>query len=344
MYILCPLVCIELYYIVLISQLFSEHSFGCVGWTRDFWRLSTYVKDANDDPEFLEYLSIKFRRLKGPRILSNWHRIVAQVLFGIFYRSLVFAAIPWESSVMWCAPFIIPLGTAFGTYMVSSVGRQKSSFAWSVAGAYLGELFFGDTRLLLEEGSSVFIAAVSTAFSTYKWEFRRVKEYHSFKKRVALVVLVYTVFAGLCCSFIYFNAELETEDGETIKVRDAIDNFLNSPAWQQIKTAFWVLLADIFESWRTGGYEKAWTRFKTMADIEGEESAYAELGLEPGASFIEIRKRYKELAKEWHPDLHQGEDMKLKAQERFIHYNNAYKILEKIHKRRKKYGEDEDTD
>ena len=243
---------------------------------------------------------------------------------------------------MSCAPLIIPLGTAFGTYMVSNVGRQKSSFLQSLIGAYIGEFLMGKPHFVLEEGNGVLVAAVSMAFSTYGWEFRQSKEHHSFKKRVALVVLVYAVFAGLCCSFIYFNASVETEDGETIKVRDAIDNFFNSPAWQQIKTAFWVLLAEMYESWQTGGFGNAWSRFKSMADIEGEEYAYTELGLEPGATFREVRKRYKDLAREWHPDLHQGEEMKQTAQEKFIRYNNAYEVLEKIHKRRKKYGEDEE--
>lgn len=310
------------------------------GWLRDFWRLGSYVRDANDDPEVIELLTIKFKHSKGPRIFPNWHRIVAQIIFGQFYRSLVFSAIPWESDVMSFATVIIPLGTAFGTYMVSNVGRQKSPFYLSLIGAYLGEFLMGEPHFLLEEGSGFYVAVASMVFSTYGWEHRQTKEHSSFKKRVAVVLLVFTLFAGLCCCFIYFNASIETEDGETIKVRDAIDNFFNSPAWQQIKTAFWALLVDIYESWQTGGFDNAWSRLKNMADIEGEDYAYTELGLEPGSPFRDVRNRYKELAREWHPDHHQGEEMKQEAQERFIRYNNAYKVLEKIHKRRKKYGED----
>ena len=79
---------------------------------------------------------------------------------------------------------------------------------------------------------------------------------------------------------------------------------------------------------------------KNMADIQGEAHAYDVLGLERGAEWSEVRQRYKQLAKEWHPDHHQGEDMKQKAQEKFVEYQSAYMTLEAIHKRRNRYGDD----
>ena len=253
------------------------------------------------------------------------------------------------------AALIVPLGTAFGTYMVSNVGHQKSPFLLSLLGAYIGEFLMGEPHLLLEESKSVFAAGVSMLFSTYGWEWRRQKETSVLRtplsdkreiwsccKHMIVMLMIYGVFIGLCGSYIYFNATLETEDGEIIEVRDAIDNFFNSPAWQQIKTALWVLLVDIYESWKTGGYEEAWNKFKHLADIEGEDRAHAELGLEPGTPFKDARKRYKELAREWNPDHHHGEE-KLEAREKFMRYNNAYQILKKIHKRRNKYDEDTDS-
>ncbi|CAI8002646.1 DnaJ homolog subfamily C member 22 [Geodia barretti] len=284
-----------------VLWLTSFSGFFGIGWLRDFWRLPTYVRDSNDDPEFLEQLNVRFRHLRGPRVFSNWHRLVGQVLFGAFYRGLIHCAIPWESSVIDFAALIVPLGTAFGTYMVSNVGRQKSPFYLALIGAYVGEFLMGEPHLVLEGSNAVLVAGVAMVFSTYGWEWRRDREDMSCGKCLLVVVLVYGIFIGLCCSFVYFNASVETEDGETIKVRDALENFFNSPAWQQIKTAFWVLLSDIYQSWRTGGYEKAWSKFVDLADIEGEDHAYDVLELERGAEFKEVRKRYKELAREWHP-------------------------------------------
>ena len=136
----------------------------------------------------------------------------------------------------------------------------------------------------------------------------------------------------------YFNASVETDEGETIKVRDAIHHFFNSPAWQQIKTSLWIMLMDFYQSWRTGGFEEAWKKFVSLADVEGEDGAYAVLGLEKGASFKEVRSHYRKFAQEWHPDHHQGkgEEEKLKVQKEFMRYRDAYEVLEKIHRRRKK--------
>ena len=333
------------------------------GWVRDFWRLPTYVREANDDKEIKAQFEVKRQYSEsGPRIVNNWHRLLGQALFGAFYRGLIYCAIPWESSVINFATFLVPFGTAFGCYMVGNVGKHKCPFEVCLLGAYIGEFLMGEGHLFYDEPSAFLVGAVAAISTTRDWVWeKKKKEEHvmqpqsSFEgkkkkkkekvscgKCLLVVLLVYGVFVGLCCSFIYFNASVETEDGETIKVRDALDNFFNSPAWQQIKTAFWVLIVDIYQSWRTGGYEKAWNKFVDLADIEGEDHAYDVLGLERGTEFKEVRKRYKELAKEWHPDHHQGEEEKLEAQEKFMKYNNAYKVLEGIHKRKKKYGGGED--
>ncbi len=47
-------------------------------------------------------------------------------------------------------------------------------------------------------------------------------------------------------------------------------------------------------------------RSKTVdeADVITEEQAYAVLGLQPGASPLEIKKAYRRHARETHPDTH----------------------------------------
>ena len=299
-----------------------------------------YVRDANEDEQFIEELDVKFRHTNGPRIYRNWHRLVGQVLFGVFYRGLIFCAIPWDSSVIDWASLVIPLGTAFGTFMVSNVGRQKSSFSLSLIGAYVGEFLFGEPHLILGESNPVLAAIVAMAFSTYGWEWRRERESVSCRRSLLVGLLIYGVFIGLCSSYVYFNMSVETEDGETIKVRDAINNFFTSPLWQELKTALWGVIVNVYEAWKAGGFRKAWQTLVNMADIQGEDHAYDVLGVERGAEWSKVRQRYKQLAKEWHPDHHQGEDMKQKAQEKFMEYQSAYKTLEAIRKRRKKYGDD----
>ena len=56
---------------------------------------------------------------------------------------------------------------------------------------------------------------------------------------------------------------------------------------------------------------------------------YEILGISKGASEEDIKKAYRKLAREWHPDRHsQGdEEMKAKADKKFKEINEAMHIL-----------------
>ena len=71
-----------------------------------------------------------------------------------------------------------------------------------------------------------------------------------------------------------------------------------------------------------------------MAD---KRDYYEVLGLQKGASAEEIKKAYRKLAKENHPDLHPGDKA---CEERFKEINEAYEILSDDDKRAKydQYG------
>ena len=304
-----------------------------MGWLRDFWKIPTYVKDANEEPGYMGMLGAEMRYYRKPTIFQNLHRIIGQIAFGMFYRSVVYYAIPEEYYTnIYIVLLLVPLGSAFGTYMVSNCGRIRSPFSFSLVGAYLGELLFGELHLLNVNGSApLYAVGVSMLFSTYKWEYRRSYERHGCCKRMAAWAFVILIFGGLCTSFIYFNAAVETEDGETVRVREAVNNFFKSPAWFEIKGSFWKVYSD----YQRGGWKEARKRVIILADVEGEDRALTVLGLERGVSMKEIKERHWELAKEWHPDHHQGE-AKTQAGEKFIEIRQAYETLSYLYGRRKK--------
>jgi len=64
--------------------------------------------------------------------------------------------------------------------------------------------------------------------------------------------------------------------------------------------------------------------------MDDAQRAYAVLGLKAGTSFGEVRRRYRALAKRWHPD-HHAEDAKNmnEATERMRRFNAAYRTLER---------------
>ena len=58
------------------------------------------------------------------------------------------------------------------------------------------------------------------------------------------------------------------------------------------------------------------------------------LGLSNSASQEEIKKQYKKLAKEWHPDKQKDPAKKKEAEERFMEIQKAYETLSGIQHRR----------
>jgi curved DNA-binding protein CbpA len=68
-----------------------------------------------------------------------------------------------------------------------------------------------------------------------------------------------------------------------------------------------------------------------MARTRGDVDYYAVLGLAPGASDDEIRRTYRRLALQWHPDRNRGDG---RAEERFKEISEAYAVLMDPAKRR----------
>ncbi|MCY4443336.1 MAG: J domain-containing protein [Proteobacteria bacterium] len=56
---------------------------------------------------------------------------------------------------------------------------------------------------------------------------------------------------------------------------------------------------------------------------------FQKLGLDDGASFEEVRKRYREIVKKTHPDAHGGDDSKIKE---FYKAHKAYTVLKELMK------------
>ena len=57
---------------------------------------------------------------------------------------------------------------------------------------------------------------------------------------------------------------------------------------------------------------------------------YKILGVEKGATKEEIKKKFRQLAKQYHPDLHPGDE---EAEKKFKEINEAYEVLSDDKKR-----------
>ena len=72
-------------------------------------------------------------------------------------------------------------------------------------------------------------------------------------------------------------------------------------------------------------------RGMAQATAHSEDSYYGVLGLQAGAGFDEIKKAYRKLSKEYHPDKvsHLGEEFRKVAEEKMKEINVAYNHLKK---------------
>lgn len=70
---------------------------------------------------------------------------------------------------------------------------------------------------------------------------------------------------------------------------------------------------------------------EAAAGVASEEEYYAILGLEPGADFNAIKKAYRKLSMQYHPDKvgHLGEEFKRVAEEKMKEINKAYDFFKK---------------
>lgn len=292
-----------------------------LGWFRDLWRIPTYVEDANLSPDQADELKRKIKSGREPTF--NVSRFAGQMLVGYFYGILMRVAIP-ETIPKMTIGILVPLAVAAGVWLVGNIGRERGDFKYAFFGCILSYAII--TFLNSDEPGNMYVSLFGAMSFQYKREYKREirQQKPSLWKRLKLLGLGCLVICALWCSFFYFNAEVTTEDGEKIKLRDAVNHFFNSPAWLEFKET----IQQLYEEGQKNGWDKLYDDFVKAIDPRGEKNAYKVLGLTENASQQEIRRRYKKLAVQWHPD--KNPDNKELAQKKFMEVQEAYEILSQI--------------
>ncbi|KXJ28293.1 dnaJ homolog subfamily C member 22 [Exaiptasia diaphana] len=291
------------------------------GWFRDLWRIPAYVEDANLGPDEADVLKKKIKSGKEPPF--NVSRFAGQMLVGHFYGILMRVAIP-DSLPKLTIGILVPIAVAAGVYLVGNIGRERGDFKYAFMGCISSYAVI--TFLTSDEPGNMYVALFGAMSFQYKREYK--KEIQPTKKtlwkRLQILGLGALIIFALWCSFFYFNAEVTTEDGEKIKLRDAVNHFFNSPVWMEFKDT----IKQLYDEGQRNGWDKLYDDFVKALDPRGEQNAYKVLGLTENASQQEIRRRYKKLAVMWHPD--KNPDNKELAQKKFMEIQEAYEILSQI--------------
>jgi DnaJ family protein C protein 22 len=173
------------------------------------------------------------------------------------------------------------------------------------------------------------VGALSAAAAAYrKRDFR-----HTWKRsesylvvrvlRIAVGGLLVLAFVGLA---VLLNARI-TEVNTNGEERTVKYHYLHEIVWDE---ASWDTFVNYLAEWIVNMEEIR--RF--TADEVDEASAYAIMGLKEGASMGEVKKRFRVLAKEMHPDHVRGTPAEIKASaDKFAKMQTAYHLLVEKHGR-----------
>merc|ERR1719195_2528104 len=150
--------------------------------------------------------------------------------------------------------------------------------------------------------------------------------------RAAVLAACGARYLAMWSSYVYFNEEV-VHNGDRIKLRDAVGNFVKSEAVQE----FWRNLQQLYRHMQHHGWWSTWSQLVDSLDPFGERNALKVMELEKGASQEEIRSRYRELTKQFHPDKVQGNQQeKDAAHEKFVQIQQAYEKLSDLKRKRAK--------
>ncbi len=110
-----------------------------------------------------------------------------------------------------------------------------------------------------------------------------------------------TVVCGvLLCTHIATTVEIESSNGQTIKLTDAFTNFKRSKAYAEM----WSFLQQLWDQLRVNGFWDTYKQFKSEFDLDGTDAAYDTLGIprDQPITASELKRIRNALALEHHPD------------------------------------------
>ncbi|XP_066263517.1 dnaJ homolog subfamily C member 22-like [Branchiostoma lanceolatum] len=303
-----------------------------LGWFRDLWRIPDYVRYANGYGD--KFQVVENRRRNNLRPVFNVVRFGGEMALGMYFGFLAMCAIPEEvyqegSNAQKALCYgIVTMATAIGVYIVSNIGEETVDLWDILTSASIPAIFMFAKA---PDNSPTWIAVGAAVGCMYKSKYKpRSQPKSGLCRRLTSLTLAGMIIFAVWGSFLYHNASVTTSEGEKIKLRDSIDNFFTSPAWLQFKKNLW----ELYDYGQTHGWDKVWEQFVESLDPTGEANAIQVLGVDKDASQEEITKRYRKLAREWHPDRHK--ENKEQAQEKFMEIQKAYETLSTIKKKRER--------
>lgn len=313
-----------------------------LGWVRDVGRLAEYVRISSGDDTELQVLRTRNSR---PSICPPW-RLLAQYLVGQYYGLIACCLVdlgdPETASAVVVHRLLYTAGCSLGVSIVGNIGLQRGNFSSALVGAacaialeLTGNLLSGGVSYESADSLVAFLATAAFAREA-RWitneelafTSQRDQSCKSVCARGARVFGAAIFFWSCVLVALYNHASIEvsTADGQPsyrVKLKDSIHHVMNSSFWQNFNAS------EAFEAMGSASWNDYYEHVVQDLDVEGERQAREILGVAEDAEWIDVRRAYRALAKETHPD-HGGD------QDSFIAIKDAYETLSTIYERRKR--------
>lgn len=228
---------------------------------------------------------------------------------------------------------LTPLVVALGVWTIGNIGREQGSIWIALCSAYLlypTLTYIGDDNMWV----FLMVVAASLSFDTFSKQWRlKPRKRKNIIQRIFYLGLAAALYTFLLGSYLCFNAVVTDSEGEEIKLSEAIQHFLTSPIWLDLKAS----LEATWNQAKHQGFWATWAQLIDLTDPRGEINAYKILGLSQTATQAEVTSRWRALSRDNHPDKIKGtEEERRQAQEKFMEIQQAYEILSKAKNRRQR--------
>ena len=158
-----------------------------------------------------------------------------------------------------------------GVHLVGNIGHEACSFKVACISTVLTLPLYWHNPTQLSYGA--FASAILVNWKGKGW--RHTKQKTSFIKRAAILVTCAAIYGSLWSSVLLHNTYVTTSDGEKVRLKNAVTNFFNSPAWSHTKET----LLQLYQYVQKEGWEEAWKEFVVAIDPEGETHAFKVLSV-----------------------------------------------------------------
>lgn len=289
-----------------------------LGWAREFIRIPSYVAEANRDAHGLKR---QYQPLGLPPLGPI--RFVGQVCVGIYFGAVALLGL---NTFNFFYLVVLPLCVGAGVHLVSTVGQQTSDIKKTLTTCLITSHIFYGSRLSLVPIS---VAASVTAAQNRRYKSARTKQ--DLVPRLSQLGLAWLVFTVPVGYAIFHNTT-----ATLYYLSDCLSAFLEMfwfIPWLKNVLEYILLMPYRILCALTGGgfYDETWRKVLEILlreYTEKEREALKILLLKEEATMEDISRRYREMAKTWHPDHNPNKE----AEAMFVKIHDAYQLLLQRHK------------